>query len=102
MSDMNIASRIDSYITNFSLPWEKKQPSNKDSYSAVGAIAVYIVDGIDGTSDSWDFTRAWMKTFNSQTNVLCYNEEMEVLFVGLDSGRIVGLTISKDSRYLKY
>lgn len=28
MSEMNIGSRLDSYITNFSMPWEKKKQKN--------------------------------------------------------------------------
>lgn len=45
MSDMNITSRLDSYITNMSMPWEKKEAKQKksDNYSTVGAVALYKV-----------------------------------------------------------
>lgn len=51
MSDMNIASRFDAYLTNvklnllknqFSFPWEKKG-EQADNYVGVGAISVYKV-----------------------------------------------------------
>ena len=41
MSDMNIVTRIDSYITNFSMPWEKKSKKTNladDTVSTVGAL----------------------------------------------------------------
>lgn len=28
LSEMNIGSRLDSYITNFTMPWEKKKQKN--------------------------------------------------------------------------
>jgi len=46
-SDMNISSRIDAYVTNFNLPWEKKS----DAHITVGALFAYKVklndDGFD-------------------------------------------------------
>eukprot|EP00351_Strombidinopsis_sp_SopsisLIS2011_P001896 CAMPEP_0116881792 /NCGR_PEP_ID=MMETSP0463-20121206/13846_1 /TAXON_ID=181622 /ORGANISM="Strombidinopsis sp, Strain SopsisLIS2011" /LENGTH=92 /DNA_ID=CAMNT_0004533975 /DNA_START=299 /DNA_END=577 /DNA_ORIENTATION=+ len=45
MSDMNITSRLDSYITNMSMPWEKKESKQKkqENYSTVGAVALYKI-----------------------------------------------------------
>jgi len=31
MSEMNIGSRLDSYITNFTMPWEKKKKEKNAS-----------------------------------------------------------------------
>jgi len=40
MSEMNITNRIDSYITNFSMPWdEKKAPTA----ATVGGVTCYRV-----------------------------------------------------------
>mmetsp|Transcript_63140 Transcript_63140/g.87230 ORF Transcript_63140/g.87230 Transcript_63140/m.87230 type:complete len:144 (-) Transcript_63140:1257-1688(-) len=53
MSDMNITSRLDSYITNMSMPWDKKEAKAKknDNYSTVGAVALYKVKHVDDEDD---------------------------------------------------
>ena len=38
MSEMNLASRMDSYFTNVSMPWEKKLDKKDDTVSSVGAL----------------------------------------------------------------
>lgn len=48
MSDMNIVTRIDSYFTNFTMPWEsskKKADSvlKEEAVSTVGALQHFIV-----------------------------------------------------------
>lgn len=77
MSDMNITSRLDAYLTNvsliinkilqFSFPWEKKGEQT-DNYVGVGAISVYRVT--KDKDDQWRFDRMWTKTFPSQVNSL--------------------------------
>ena len=39
LSDMKLASRLDAYLTNVNLPWEKK-PDNV-TYATVGAVLFY-------------------------------------------------------------
>lgn len=34
-SEMNLVSRMDSYFTNFNLPWEKKPKADKSSKGSV-------------------------------------------------------------------
>ena len=70
MSEMNIGSRLDSYITNFTMPWEKKKErnaSNNDSvYSTVGAVSLYkmkLSKNEEGVVDGWTFTHCWSKSF---------------------------------------
>jgi hypothetical protein len=61
-SDMNIASRLDSYLTNVNLPWEKKT----DAHISVGAAFAYKV-----TSDSnkcFYFEKLWAKSYPKQVN----------------------------------
>ena len=40
LSDMKLTSRLDSYLTNVNLPWEKKRPENV-TFSTVGALLFY-------------------------------------------------------------
>jgi len=65
LSDMKITSRLDSYLTNVSLPWEKKD----DTYATVGALLFYRV-GLREKDGEWIFTRLWAKNFPIQTNIL--------------------------------
>lgn len=51
MSEMNIVSRLDSYVTNvslnffnyfqFTMPWDKKPVQSNTVYATVGAVACY-------------------------------------------------------------
>lgn len=88
LSDMKITSRIDSYLTNISLPWEKKE----DTYSTVGALMFYKV-GLREKDGEWIFTRLWAKNFPHQTNTLFWSTEKEQLFLGMDNGRIYAFSI---------
>ena len=63
-SDMNIASRIDAYITNVNFPWEKKT----DSHITVGAIFAFRVK--EDSSHGLTFEKLWAKSYPIQ--VLCY------------------------------
>ena len=89
LSEMKITSRIDSYFTNFTFPWEKKKA---DTYSTVGSLIFYRV-GIRETNGEWVFTRLWAKNFPVQTNILCWSKEKEMLFLGMDDGVIYGFSI---------
>lgn len=59
ISDMNVASRVDSYLTNMKLPWEKDLPP---VIVSVGAVECYIQDNIN----EFKFDRVWTKTFSCQ------------------------------------
>ena len=98
-SDMNITSRLDSYLTNFTFPWEKATAGQENS-ATVGALVVYKVSMT--ATDDWKFERMWTRTFNSQTNVLHWCAEMETLFVGLDSGVTHQLFIPKEYNHMRY
>mmetsp|Transcript_6195 Transcript_6195/g.5573 ORF Transcript_6195/g.5573 Transcript_6195/m.5573 type:complete len:128 (+) Transcript_6195:397-780(+) len=99
MSDMNITSRIDAYLTNISLPWEKKT-AKTDNYVSVGALSAYKV--ITDNDDNWEFLRMWTISFPSQTNVLCWSQEIETLYVGLDSGKVHIYKVPKEYNYLRF
>jgi len=86
LSDMKLASRLDSYLTNTSMPWEKKK-DEATTFASVGALLYYQV-GVDPVSKNWTFYRKWAKNFSSQTNILEWSPEQKYTFVGLDSGKI--------------
>ena len=80
--DMNIASRVDAYITNVNLPWEKKT----DSHISVGATFAFKVIL---TKDGYIFEKLWAKSFPEQTGVINFDPESGTVQVGLDSGAII-------------
>lgn len=95
--DMNITSRVDAYITNVNLPWEKKT----DSHISVGAVFAFKVIE-DSKGNSYVFEKLWAKSFPEQTGVVNFNKEDLMLEVGLDSGTIIFYKTSEESKYLQY
>ncbi len=59
-SDMNIASRVDAYITNVNLPWEKKT----DAHISVGAVFAYKTNA--DSNGVYQFEKLWAKSFPKQ------------------------------------
>jgi WD40 repeat protein len=95
-SDMNIASRVDSYITNVNFPWEK----NGD-YITVGAVLAFRINS--RASNSKDtFDRRWAKSFPVQTGVINYSLDENILMVGLDNGKIMLFQTGLDSKFTEY
>ena len=95
-SDMNIASRVDSYITNVNLPWEK----NGD-YITVGALLTFKLNlKLKNSSDMYE--RTWAKSFPTQTGVINYSLEKNILMVGLDNGKINFFQTGLDSKFTEY
>ena len=93
--DMNIASRVDAYITNVNLPWEKKT----DAHISVGAAFAYSITHVKG---EYIFEKKWAKSFPEQTGVVNFERESCILQVGLDSGRIVIYKTSEENRFFQY
>ena len=96
LSDMNITSRVDAYLTNITFPWEKKS----ESHATVGALFVYRVRIEE--DEQWTFERLWSKSFPSQTSAMHWNQEVNLLCVGLDSGKIHLLTIPEKSHFMNF
>lgn len=65
-SDMNIASRLDAYVTNFNLPWEKKT----DAHISVGAVFAFKVTV--NSEGSYVFDKLWAKSFPTQVNFFIF------------------------------
>ena len=61
LSDMNIASRIDSYLTNLRMPWEKKEP-NTAPIVCVGALGCYL------QVKDYKYKKLWKKLFSVQVS----------------------------------
>ena len=95
--DMNITSRVDAYITNVNLPWEKKT----NEHISVGAVFAFKFIG-DKKVNSYYFEKLWAKSFPEQTGVVNFNKNDLVLQVGLDSGSIIFYKTSVESKYLAF
>lgn len=96
-SDMNIASRIDAYITNVNFPWEKKT----DSHITVGAVFAFKTRE-DPTTNVITFEKLWAKSFPIQTGVISWDPESNTLAVGLDDGKIFFYKTSPDNNFTHY
>ena len=81
-SDMNIISRADSMISNFSFPWEKKG----DSHIPLGAAFIYQCKPDE--KEIYTIHKIWVKSFPIQTGVIYWEDKTEVYCVGNDDGKI--------------
>jgi hypothetical protein len=96
LSDMNIASRVDAYITNVNLPWEKKT----EAHISVGAFFAFRVHY--DTNKGYKFQKLFAKSFPEQTHCLNFDKESNTINIGLDSGRIFFYKLNPDSNYSQY
>jgi hypothetical protein len=71
---MNLVTRMDSYFTNFTMPWEKKDKSapktvlTEDAVSSVGQLQHFKVVETNKKGkmeNQWACTPTWAKTFAS-------------------------------------
>jgi hypothetical protein len=62
-SDMNLVSRVDAYVTNVNLPWEKKT----DAHISVGAAFAYRVTC--DFSNNYNFEKVWAKSYPKQVKI---------------------------------
>ena len=95
-SDMNIASRVDSYITNVNLPWDKS-----GDHITVGAVLTFKIN-FSGSSSANSFDRRWAKSFPVQTGVLNYHLDKNILMVGLDNGKFMLFQTGLDNKFTEY
>ena len=95
--DMKIASRLDAYVTNVNLPWEKKT----DAHISVGSVFAFkVIQDKKGATHVYE--KLWAKSFPEQTGVVNFDKESLVLQVGLDSGTIIFYKTSQESKFLVY
>jgi len=68
MSDMNLVTRMDSYFTNFNMPWEKKAKKElkDETVSTVGALQHFKIECNGKTKENcWVSTPTWAKTYGT-------------------------------------
>ena len=95
--DMKIASRLDAYVTNVNLPWEKKT----EEHISVGSVFAYkVIQDKKGNIQLYE--KLWAKSFPEQTGVVNFDPENLILQVGLDSGTVIFYKTSEESKYLAY
>ena len=95
--DMKIASRLDAYVTNVNLPWEKKT----EAHISVGSVFAFkVIQDKKGIPHLYE--KIWAKSFPEQTGVVNFDKENLVLQVGLDSGTVVFYKTTEESKYLSY
>ena len=95
--DMKIASRLDAYVTNVNLPWEKKT----DAHISVGSVFAFKVIQ-DKKNVPHSYEKLWAKSFPEQTGVVNFDKENLVLQVGLDSGTVIFYKTTQESKFLDY
>ena len=95
-SDMNVASRVDSYITNVNLPWEKNT-----NFITVGAVFAFKLN-FKAVNPSDIFERRWAKSYPLQTGVINFSLEKNILMVGLNNGKFDLYQTGLDSKYTQY
>ena len=94
-SDMNIVSRADSMISNFSFFKGKI----KDDHVPLGAAFVYQCE--DDKKDGYIIHKIWAKSFPIQTGVIAWDDIEEVYSVGNDDGKIYCFKAVPNTHYLK-
>ena len=95
--DMNITSRVDAYITNTNLPWEKKT----NEHISVGAVFAFkVIENKRG--NTYMFEKLWAKSFPEQTGTVYFNKKGLYLGVGLDSGYVLFYKTSVESKFLEF
>ena len=97
--DMNIASRVDAYLSNVNLPWEKKT----DAHITVGAVFAFkINENKTDNVKNIKYEKVWAKSFPEQTGVLYFEKKSLSILIGLDMGNIEVYRTNERSNYLKY
>eukprot|EP01017_Pseudomicrothorax_dubius_P028231 TRINITY_DN3344_c0_g1_i5.p1 TRINITY_DN3344_c0_g1~~TRINITY_DN3344_c0_g1_i5.p1 ORF type:complete len:282 (-),score=74.70 TRINITY_DN3344_c0_g1_i5:62-907(-) len=95
ISDMNPASRIDSYLTNMKLPWEKDL---NITIVTVGALECYV----QTDASEYKFDKLWTKTFPSQVICLDWESKSCRIAVGMDDGKVEIMTVASELNYMKF
>ena len=94
-SDMNIISRADSMLSNFSFPWEKKSKSH------VPLGAAFIYQCKPDKKEIYKIHKIWAKSFPIQTGAIYWEDKNEIYCVGNDDGKIHIFKAVPKTHYLK-
>jgi hypothetical protein len=93
---MNVASRVDAYLTNMKMPWEKEAPP---TLLAVGCLECWVK--VNDESD-FKYERMWNKTYPSQAICLYWDGTTSTLLIGLDEGKINLLKVPPESGFVRF
>jgi len=93
LSDVNAVSRIDSYFTNYKLPWDSNTDKNELTFS-VGLFEVYSLKN----EQNLRFQNAFNVSYNSQAYCLAFNELLNLFAIGCDDGSIHFYQFDKQKR----
>lgn len=85
-SEMSITTRVDSYLTNMKMPWEKTAPP---VIMGVSALECYIETG-------GKYERLWSKSFKVQSICMSWDSEKETVYVGCDDGKVLGIQVKSE------
>jgi hypothetical protein len=95
-SDMNALSRVDSYLTNLKMPWDK---SEDQVLLSVGILEAWLQS--KKGKDDYAYERLWSKNFKSQAICTHYNADLDIIVTGCDNGTVVvlGFDSAKPSKF---
>jgi WD40 repeat protein len=94
-SDMNVISRADSMVSNFTFPWEKKDKQ----YIPLGAAFIYQCK--PDPKEIYVIHKIWVKSFPIQTGVIYWDDTNEIYCVGNDDGKIHVFKAVPNTHYLQ-
>jgi len=80
LSDMSPVSRVDSYVTNFKMPWNKSE--KEEIFFSVGRLELYLI------KDKLKFKFVFALPYASQAICCKFNESLEIFGVGCDDGSV--------------
>ena len=94
-SDMNVISRADSMLSNFSFPWEKKSKSH------VPLGAAFIYQCKPDPKEIYIIHKIWAQSYPIQTGIIYWEDKNEIYCVGNDDGRVHLYKAVPKTHYLK-
>lgn len=78
---MNVASRVDAYLTNMKMPWEKDQPQ---TLLSVGTLECWL----QSNQGDLAFEKAWSIPYPLQAICMYWEPSSCILSIGLDEGKV--------------
>jgi hypothetical protein len=84
---MNPVSRLNAYVSNAKMPWEKDTSTKEKVLMEVGSVEAW-------TGTGSNFSQKWFKNYPSQAIALEYSGPGERALIGLDDGILDILKVS--------
>lgn len=96
LSDTSTISRIDSYLTNIPMPWDKNVKKD-EALLAVGGLEAW--GRVKRGGDKFYYEKLWLKTLKSQVICLHYSQKLQLIGVGCDSGELGLFLLDKEDPF---